>query len=229
MLGSPINHVCKGFHKGEKPMLQPNQKLVFAGDSITDAYRDYGNPNNLGLGYVNMLNYFLQLKFPQLRLQVFNRGINGHRLIDMKRRWQENCLDFQPDWVSILIGINDIWTHHHQYKNIGMAYWHNFYNNYDSLIAQTKNQGAQVVLMKVFVLPYPQERLNWQADVFIMNQLIDQLAKQHQCPTVELQGPLLSLGREYGFALYTGSDGVHPTPLGHGVIAQNWLKALGYF
>lgn len=210
-------------------MLKPKQTLVFVGDSITDAHRDYGNPDDLGLGYVNMLDYFLRLKFSQLNLQVYNRGINGHRLIDMKNRWQENCLQLQPDLVSIMIGINDIWTHHHQYRNIGMNYWHDFYNDYDSLIQQTKRQGAEVILFKVFVMPYPQERLNWQADVFIMNQLIDQLGQEHQCPTVELQAPLLTLGREYGFALYTGNDGIHPTPLGHGVIAQNWLKTLGYF
>ena len=211
-------------------MIKSNQTLLFIGDSVTDAYRDYGNPDDLGLGYVNMLATFMKLKWPEKDFKFYNRGINGHRLIDMERVWQENCINLSPDLVTMLIGINDIWTYHHNYQTIEANYWKDFYDRYSQLIKRTQvHNQAQVVLMKVFALPYPQDRVNWQQDIFLMNQLIDRLADEHNCITVELQSKLLSLGREYGYVLYTGNDGVHPTPLGHGIIAQTWLKALGMF
>lgn len=211
-------------------MIQSNQTLVFIGDSITDAFRDYGDPEDLGIGYVKLLTTFLNLKYPYLQIKTYNRGINGHRLIDMKQRWQENCLALNPDIISILIGINDIWSHHYAGLPMLPNFWKNFYETYNQLIEETKlKTDAQLVLVKVFALPYPQDRQTWQEDIFLMNQLIDRLAEKHQCMTVDLHSRLMALGREYGYALYTGNDGVHPTALGHGVIAQAWLQSMGAF
>lgn len=211
-------------------MIEANKTILFIGDSITDAFRDYGNPNDLGIGYVSLISSFLNIKYPKLDISCINRGINGHRLIDMKQVWKEHCLDLQPDLVSILIGINDIWSHQYGGSPMTANEWKQFYEDYSQIIKQTKLQTqAEIVLVKVFALPYPQDRMHWQDDIFLMNQIIDNLAEKYQCKTVDLHSPLMSLGREYGYPLYTGSDGVHPTALGHGVIAQNWLQAMGMF
>ena len=94
-------------------ILDKNDKLVMTGDSITDCER--GRPAGEGLfdpygnGYVNMVKAFLDAKYPEQPIRLINKGNGGHTVRDLKDIWQESVLDQKPDWLSIMIGINDVW------------------------------------------------------------------------------------------------------------------------
>ena len=77
--------------------------ILFQGDSVTDCSRDRDDPNSLGGGYP----FYVSQAMPGVK--VLNRGISGHRAKDLAARWQEDCLALNPDVVSIMIGINDVW------------------------------------------------------------------------------------------------------------------------
>ena len=84
------------------------QKVLFIGDSITDcgrrqAHAPYGN------GYVALARAFLLSRYAALGLSVENRGIGGNTVRDLAARWQEDVIAERPDWLSIKIGINDVW------------------------------------------------------------------------------------------------------------------------
>jgi len=49
-------------------------------------------------------------KYPNYDLKILNRGISGDKVSDLKKRWEQDCLELNPDVVSILIGINDVWS-----------------------------------------------------------------------------------------------------------------------
>lgn len=85
------------------------QTILFMGDSITDCGRSRENLNDLGNGYAKIIASRLNVDFPELNFQFLNRGISGHRVKDLKARWQTDCLDLKPDILSIMIGINDVW------------------------------------------------------------------------------------------------------------------------
>lgn len=89
-------------------MFAAGSKIVFIGDSITDKGRKT-DPLKLGSGYVRVLHDYFATARPELRLRVVNEGTSGNRVIDLKRRWQLDVLDHEPDWVSVSIGINDVW------------------------------------------------------------------------------------------------------------------------
>lgn len=52
-----------------------------------------------------------------MRPKIYNRGISGNKVYQLRERWKIDCLAFQPDVLSILIGVNDYWhTLTHGYK-----------------------------------------------------------------------------------------------------------------
>ena len=89
--------------------LKPNDKVLFIGDSITDADRNSPAHKPFGCGYVNFVANTLLAKYPTYNLNIINTGISGDTITDLKNRWQKDCLDHNPDILSILIGVNDIW------------------------------------------------------------------------------------------------------------------------
>ena len=88
---------------------QPEQTLLFIGDSITDCQRREAPYSPLGCGYVYFAANFLLAARPDLRLTIENRGIGGDSTRDLKWRWNRDCIALEPDIVSIMIGINDLW------------------------------------------------------------------------------------------------------------------------
>ena len=85
--------------------------IVFQGDSITDAIRNCENDNYMGSGYATMVAGELGLSEPN-EYKFYNRGISGNRVLDLYARWKTDCLNLKPDYLSILVGINDVW---HEY------------------------------------------------------------------------------------------------------------------
>ena len=84
-------------------------KVLFQGDSITDAGRDYADPHHLGDGYPKYAAEAIRDRFPDETFEFINLGISGNRTTDLLERWQKDCIAVQPDVLSILIGINDTW------------------------------------------------------------------------------------------------------------------------
>ena len=97
-------------------LIHENSKLVMIGDSITDAGRNYnageGWQDAFGYGYVNLVNGLLMTNYTEKKIRVVNKGVNGNTIRDLKARWKEDVLDLKPDWLSIMIGINDVWRHY---------------------------------------------------------------------------------------------------------------------
>ena len=87
-------------------------RILFQGDSITDAGRDYSDYHELGQGYPKYAAELIRDRFDDPKngtIEFINLGISGHRTRDLRARWQKDCIDLQPDIVSIMIGINDTW------------------------------------------------------------------------------------------------------------------------
>ena len=41
--------------------------------------------------------------------EFINRGISGNRVTDLFARMKSDIINLKPDYVSILIGVNDVW------------------------------------------------------------------------------------------------------------------------
>ena len=92
-------------------ILRTGQRVVFIGDSITDCgRRDVAAP--YGSGYVSLVRALVDARHPELELEWVNRGVGGDTVRDLAARWDDDAIGERPDWLAVLIGINDIWRHY---------------------------------------------------------------------------------------------------------------------
>ncbi|MFO7724070.1 MAG: SGNH/GDSL hydrolase family protein [Oceanipulchritudo sp.] len=206
-------------------LIQPGQTLLFQGDSITDCKRDRSLPDSLGSGYVNILAGLLGALHPRLGVACLNRGISGNRTSDLADRWREDCLDLQPDVLSLLIGINDVWR---RYDSNLPTSVDAFAANYRKVLELTAGAlpRTTLLLLEPFLLPFPEDRRPWREDLDPKIDVVRHLAREFGARLVPLDG-IFAAASTIQPPSFWASDGVHPTPAGHGLIARAWLEAAG--
>lgn len=201
-----------------------NDVILFQGDSITDWGRNYEDASSLGVGYALMVGSRLGHMFPEKNLTFFNRGIGGNRAVDLQERWDKDCLELKPTWVSIYIGINDTWRRMDSGEETTPE---QFEASYRDLIERTrKSLDAKLVLIEPFVLPVPEDRKGWRTDLDPKIHIVRELAREYGALLVPLDG-LFAAASVKAESSYWAPDGVHPSPAGHALIADAWLRTVG--
>ena len=207
--------------------LTPNSTILFQGDSITDASRSRDNtaansPSALGSGYANLISSQLLASHAGDGLRFLNRGISGNRIVDLYSRWKVDALNLQPDLISILIGVNDTW-HGFMYDN-GVEV-DRFATIYRLLLEWTRQRlpKVQLVLCEPFVLHCGVVTEGWMSDMAERQVVVRQLASDFGAIFVPFQG-VLNEALQSAPPEYWAQDGVHPTPVGHQLLAESWIK-----
>lgn len=206
--------------------LKMKDRILFIGDSITDCGRNYQDEYDLGNGFSQLAGNLVLGKYPTLDLTVHNRGINGDKLSDLSARWSKDCLALRPDTVTVLIGVNDIWHNRSMDRLIDEAYLAEFDRTYRKLLIELKetNPKVQLIILQPFILPMSIDRLEWRQELQQMHRVIEAIAKDFQADYIEVDDYLMSLSKEIPPQKLTSNDGIHPTQIGHGVIANLWLE-----
>ena len=207
-------------------------KIVFFGDSITDAGRKYEESSHigtLGVGFVRLIADRLQGKNPE-QYEIINRGISGNRVVDLYARVKRDVWNLKPDVISILIGVNDIW---HEIDNQNGVDLQRFTTVYRMLIEDTLRAlpNVKIILCEPFVLPGAAtnnteampNRYERFCQVYEYAKAIKALAEEFGLPFLPLQEKFIE-GAEKSKAEYYLSDGVHPHIAGATLIADEWMK-----
>jgi len=211
--------------------LAPGGKLVMIGDSVTDCGRAQpvgeGLFGALGNGYVANVDALLSAVYPDLHVRVVNMGTSGHTVRDLKTRWQSDVLDLQPDWVSCMIGINDIWR---QFDSPRQTEIHVYLDEYertlDELAGMTAPQVKGLVLMTpVFIEPNPADLMRAQADRY--GAAVKRVAERHGALFVDTQAAFARVLAACPSAAIAW-DRVHPNHIGHMILARAFLNAVGF-
>lgn len=203
-------------------VIEDNSVVLFQGDSVTDCGRDYTNKAHLGCGYSFLVAAEFGLRYPEKKVTFLNRGINGNRVKDLEGRWQEDCLDLTPDYVSILIGINDTWR---RYDSNDPTSAEQFYEGYRRLIKRTLEREIRgLILLEPFVLPVQEGQELWREDLDPKIKAVRELAREFKTIYVPLDGLFTAACKKASPSTWAG-DGVHPSPAGHGLIANAWMRA----
>ncbi|MDP6490768.1 MAG: SGNH/GDSL hydrolase family protein [Kiritimatiellia bacterium] len=205
------------------PLIEIGSTVLFQGDSITDAGRGAMDPEDLGSGYAMMAASWFSAACPELNVRFLNRGISGNRAADLEQRWERDCLELKPDWVSVMIGINDTWR---AFDSGDPTSTEAFEASYRTILNQTREKlGAHLILIEPFVLPFPEDRKAWRADLDPRIQVVRTLADEFDAILVPMDG-IMNAAAEKRDPAFWAPDGVHPTPAGHALIAQSWLRAV---
>jgi acyl-CoA thioesterase I len=206
-------------------IIQPGLKVLFQGDSITDAGRCYEDHSVFGYGYPFFISSWYKAAFQTSEVEFLNRGVSGNRAIDLVQRWDEDCIQLTPDVVSILIGINDTWR---RFDGDDPTTAEDFEDSYRQILTKTKDElDAVIIIIEPFLLPVTEEQKTlWRADLDPKIESARKLAREFEAIYVPMDG-LFAAASVNAAPEFWAADGVHPTPAGHAFIAQNWLGAVG--
>ncbi len=201
-------------------------KVLFYGDSITDAGRNrellYGE-ESLGFGYVKYAAEGLRERgFAEE--EIINRGISGNRIVDLYARIKADCWNHKPDFISVLIGVNDVW---HEVEHQNGVELDRFEKMYRFLIEDTKKAlpGVTMMLCEPFVLKGVATTAKFDRfmEVYKYAEVVKKLAEEYGLYYLPLQETLTKTAGN-NEAEYL-SDGVHPAAAGAKLIANEWLNA----
>ena len=200
------------------------KKILFQGDSFTDAGRDRENPSDVGTGYVNLIAAELGYTVPQ-QFVIENRGIAGDRSLDMLARWNNDCLKLAPNYLSILIGVNDVW--HGIVCNNGIPA-----DRYEvflrMMLDDVREQlpDTKVIIMEPFITYGTSTDRAWEcfrSEIDKRIETVRRLAAEYGIGCVRLQEEF-ERAADIAPAENWTLEGVHPTPAGSTVIKNAWLK-----
>ena len=198
--------------------------VLFQGDSITDAGRSYEDDSSLGTGYGMMSAAWFGAVHPELNVKFLNKGTSGNTVLNLKERWEKDCIAYKPDMVSILIGINDCWRRFDRNMPTSVE---DFKADYHGILLDIKEKlGARIILCEPFLLPITEEQKKfWREDLDPKIHAVRELAREFNAIYVPFDGifAAASMKRELTFWAY---DGVHPTNAGHALMAKSWLEAV---
>jgi lysophospholipase L1-like esterase len=211
--------------------LAARSKLVMMGDSITDAGRmrpvGEGRGEAIGKGYVMMVEALLGTVYPEQWIRIVNMGISGNTVRDLKVRWQTDVFDLAPDWVSIMIGANDVWR---QFDSPRQTERHVLVEEYertlDELVAMTLPKVKGMVLITPFYIESSRtDAMRAAMDKY--GAAVRRIAEKHRTVFVDSQAAFDQVLKTY-YPASLNWDRVHTDHVGSMVLARAFVDAIGF-
>jgi lysophospholipase L1-like esterase len=211
-------------------IIQRGSKLLMIGDSITDCGRarpmGEAADNGLGDGYVALVDAWLRAAHPAWPVGIVNMGISGDTVRDLRARWQTDVLDQAPDWLSIFIGINDVWR---RFGDAAQMAEHVPMDEYaatlEELVSDTRPrlQGL-VMLTPFFIEPDTGEPMRAMMDRY--GQVVADVAARHDAILIDTQAAFDAV-LEHVPPMALSLDRVHPYLTGHMILALAFWRGIG--
>ncbi len=197
-------------------------RILFQGDSVTDAGRNYEDLADLGPGYAKYVAEQLKSDMPTTEFEFINRGISGNRVRDILARSDKDLVDLDPDIVTILIGVNDTWR---RFDMNDPTTADEFADTYETLLKKIKaNTHAKIVIIEAFVL-YGMGRDEFREDLDLKLDKTRILAMQYADAYVPLDGILAAECVDRA-PTELSDDGIHPNEGGRRFIAPYVTQAI---
>ena len=202
-------------------------RIVFAGDSVTDMSST--NPvgeglfDSLGHGYVRIVDNMLAACYPEIKIRVTNSGISGNTSRSLLARFDRDVVDLNPDWVSICIGINDVW------RQFDLPAFHKehvqpeeYERNVEEMILKVKGKVKGIFILSPYIMePNSEDLMRARMNEYVA--ICEKLAKKHGCIFVNFQ----KMYEDYckiRHSSYIAWDRVHPNQVGSTLMAKEFLK-----
>ncbi len=214
-----------------REFFSPGEVILFQGDSITDAGRNRerelpNDASSFGNGYAHLIACWLLEELAGMELTIYNRGISGNKVFQLKERWERDCLLLKPDVLSILIGVNDYWhMREGRYDGTPEVYQRDL----RSLLERTREAlpDIRLILCQPFILPDTRAvDQSWVEPFRAYQEVAANIAAEFHAVWVPFQEVFIRAA-EMVRATYWTPDGVHPSMAGSQLMAETWLESIG--
>ncbi len=212
-------------------IFENGDRIVFAGDSVTDM--GSGNPvgeglfDSLGHGYVRMIENLLTSVYPEIALRITNSGISGQTSRDLLQRFDRDVVNLKPNWVSICIGINDVWRQFDTPAMYdGQVQPEEYRSNVEAMILAVKEQVKGIFILSPYYME-PNETDYMRARMDEYTAICRDLAQKHGCTFIDLQA-LFAQYCTIRHSSFLAWDRIHPNQIGATLIARAFLETCGF-
>lgn len=212
-------------------IFEKNDRILFTGDSVSDFGRrrpvGEGLGEGVGQGYPKTIESFLNVFYPELNLRITNTGIGGNSSRDLLKRYEEDVVKLKPQWLSILIGVNDVLRQFAE-TTITESYIlpGEYRKNITEMISRVKDSVKGIFLMSPFYLEsIKEDEVRKCLDEY--NAVLREAAEENNCIFVDLQSAFDEYlkSRHSSFIAW---DRIHPNQTGAMIIANEFLKNTGF-
>lgn len=197
-------------------------RVLFQGDSITDAGRDRRNFRDMGRGYPKYASEIIARSHPDVNFDFINLGIGGNRTDQLFDRLYKDAIELCPDVISILIGINDVW--HRVGAERIMTSDEQLELNYRSILTQLRRHtNAKIMMIAPYLLDFESEtRVKMREELKTVLPIIRRLAEEYADVYMPLDELFAEALKTQPSPLYYSGDGVHPNENGARFIAEHY-------
>lgn len=208
---------------------KPPVRLVIMGDSIADCGRarpvGEGFPEALGSGYPKLLDAMIKVEHPEWRVNLINMATGGERSRDLVARWQTDCLALNPDYVLVMIGINDVWRYFDSPLQPQLAVPLTEYEeNLRRMVSDTRRADGGILFASPYYLEAnPADPMRARTDAYRARMAA--VAEELQVPYTDTQKPFDALLNVYS-TYCLSADRVHPNSVAQYVLARELLRML---
>ena len=195
--------------------IKENSRVLFQGDSVTDCKRNRNDEFDLGGSYVKIVGEYLN----KYNIQVFNRGISGNKVNDLLNRFQKDFVECKPDYIFILIGVNDTWHNFPNQKPTSV-----FKEEYELLLKKIKDEiNVPVIILEPFIIGYKEEYTCMRPDLLTKIDETRKLAKKYNCEYIAFENDFATALIHEDEELYS-REGIHPLDKGYKLMANKILN-----
>ena len=202
-------------------------RIVFAGDSVTDMGSD--NPvgeglfESLGRSYVRVIENMLVAWYPELNIRITNSGISGNTSRDLLERFDRDVVSLKPDYVSICIGINDVWRQFDCPAIPELSVMPEEYErNIEKMILAVKDNVKGIFICSPYYIePNREDTMRRRIDEYV--EICRALAEKYGCFFVDFQRVYADFCKTH-HSCYIAWDRVHPNQMGATLMAREFLK-----
>ena len=212
------------------------QIVLFQGDSVTDCGRNRRNrdgslggitPRNmaLGSGYPLKIKLMYDILFKDNKVRFINRAVSGDRARDLIERYERDVKSVCPDFMSVLIGVNDTWR---RFDSDDPTSEEQFRSDYDTFLSMTKSDFPDIGLLIIEPFAFTQhpDRRGWDDDLAGKRRVAKEMAEKYGAYFMPAHD-IMQRDLEHFDLLTLSPDGVHPAPQGHAVLAAAYMQTLG--
>lgn len=197
-------------------------KILFQGDSVTDAGRDRSDPHDMGEGYPRYASAMIRDSYPDTDFEFVNLGISGNRTEHLLERLERDIIDVQPDIVSVMIGINDVW-HHYDFDLVETTD-EQFEKNLTTVLSALRERTTARILLIQPVLFFGHRENGMPEELCRKQTIVRRLADTYADAYLPMDDILRDCSEE-DLTAYS-ADGVHPLPDGAMFIGEAYLRAV---
>jgi lysophospholipase L1-like esterase len=199
----------------------PRKKVIFFGDSITEAAVKPG-------GYIQLMDSLIAAGNKSSQYELVGAGISGNKIYDLYLRIEDDVIKQRPDIVVIYVGVNDVW--HKASSGTGTDY-SKFGRFYEAVVNKLQAAGAKVIVCTPAVIGERTDHSNQQdGDLNLYSQWLRTFCANRQLPLVDLRNIFIRYNLENNpqnkeSGILT-TDRVHLNAAGNLLVATSLWKAV---